>query len=586
MFKVPNKNSYDELIKTDYVVVNDDLLLEDVYKSSEAESSFIITLDKEKKVISGYINLEKVNEAVERFGCNLSEIALKEVIDKDFVVIDKNFPFDPFENHFEFIASIYMVINFENKIIGYVRNDELFSHNYTRVEESLSTLKYITQEINEGLCAIDKDGVVIMWNRFMVERYNIPASIMVGRKMSDFLVDTISERVLRTKMSMSDVYYTKKHEEDKDLYGVVHARPVYYKDEFVGVVCTEVDVTDASKLSKELEVTQEKIKYLENEVRSLSKSEFDQILGKSYPLEKAKNIAKQVAKTNSSIMINGESGTGKEVFARAIHKYSNKEGTFIPVNCSAIPQELFESEFFGYAPGAFTGATKGGKAGIFELANGGTVFLDEIGDLPYNMQAKLLRVLQEKELMRVGGKEIVKLNVRIIAASNKDLKSMVRENKFRDDLFYRLNVVEINLPALRERSEDVGILIYHFLEEQCKENNKPFLKISKDAFKILEKYEWKGNIRELKNTIENMVVLASKKTLEIDDIPEYILKIVNNSKDSFVYPMDLNQAIEILERNKIVEALEISKGNKSKAAKMLNIPRTTLYYKMEQYQIV
>lgn len=457
-------------------------------------------------------------------------------------------------------------------------------NNYSTLEEKFVTLKYVTEQINEGIAAIDKNGVVILWNKFMEERYDIRASDMVGENMNDFLEDTIMERVLTTRESMNDFYYSKKIDDNTDLYGFVQANPIYYNDEFVGVVCTEVDITDATKLSQELEVANDRLAYLEDEVKSLSKNEFDQILGKSYPFEKAKNIAKQVAKTNSSIMLNGESGTGKEVFARAIHKYSEREGTFIPVNCSAIPQELFESEFFGYAPGAFTGATKNGKSGIFELANNGTVFLDEIGDMPLNMQVKLLRVLQEREFMRVGGREMIKVDVRIISATNKDLKEMVREEKFREDLFYRLNVVEIKLPPLRERNEDVGILIYHFLEEQCKENGKPFLKISKEAFKVLEKYRWKGNIRELKNTIENMVVLSSKPTLEVDDIPEYIIEAVKKPSN-VVYPMDLNRAIEILEINKINEALEMSKGNKSKAAKILNIPRTTLYYKINQYNI-
>lgn len=454
------------------------------------------------------------------------------------------------------------------------------------IKEELSTLKCIIDQVNEGISAIDKDGVVILWNRFMQERYNITSDELIGRKMSDYLVDTISERVLATREAMSDVYYTKKNQVETDLYGVVHAFPIFHENEFVGVVCTEVDVTDASKLSKELELTQEKIKYLENEVKSLSIGEFDKILGKSYPLEKAKSMAKQVAKTNSSIMINGESGTGKEVFARAIHKYSEREGTFIPVNCSAIPQELFESEFFGYEPGAFTGATKNGKPGIFELANKGTLFLDEIGDMPYNMQAKLLRVLQEKEIMRVGGNEIIKIDVRVISASNKDLADMVRKETFREDLYYRLDVVEINLPSLRERSGDVVILIYNFLEEQCKLNNKPFLKITKQAMDILQSYEWKGNIRELKNTMENMVVLSNRDTLDVEDIPVYIRKRVEgNGSKEMIYPMDLNMAVEILEKNKIEEALAKTSGNKSKAAKLLNIPRTTLYYKIDQYNI-
>lgn len=454
------------------------------------------------------------------------------------------------------------------------------------LKEKYLTLKYITEQINEGISVIDKDGVVLLWNKFMENRYNIPANVIVGKKMSEYLEDTISERVLNTKIPMNDVYHNKKYDDEgKDLFGFVYASPVFYKGEFVGVVCTEVDVVDATKLSEELIKTQEKIKYLENEMRSMSKNDFDQILGKSRAIEKAKGIAKQVAKTNSSIMLNGEGGTGKELFARAIHKYSEREGTFIPVNCGAIPEELFEGEFFGYAPGEYKGGIKSGKIGILEMANGGTIFLDEIEDLPLNMQAKLLRVLHEKEFVRVGGKDVIKLNIRVISGSNKNLNGLVESGNFREDLFYRLNVVEIILPPLRERKEDVGILIYHFLEELCRENNKPFLKISRDAFKVLERHEWKGNIRELKNTIENMVVLSSKKTLDIDDIPEYILDSVKKHKNLTVYPMDLNEAIKILEKKKIKEALSLSKGNKSKAAKILNIPRTTLYYKLEQYDI-
>ena len=197
--------------------------------------------------------------------------------------------------------------------------------------------------------------------------------------------------------------------------------------------------------------------------------------------------------------------------------------------------------------------------------------------MPYNMQAKLLRVLQEREIMRVGGNEIIKIDVRVISASNKDLAAMVKEETFREDLYYRLNVVEINLPSLRERGGDVAILIYEFLEEQCKINNKPFLKISKEALDMLQRYEWKGNIREL---------LSNRDTLEVEDIPVYIRHKVESKEDKeTMYPMDLNMAVQILEKNKIQEALEKTSGNRSKAAKILNIPRTTLYYKMDQYGI-
>lgn len=585
MFMVPIKETFKEVIQTNFVLVRDDLTIEDIFQDMVVEGKVVIAVDSNTNMVSGYLDISNLSEIIKKYDCAYKSVEIKDIMKKDFILVDHNYDLELFKSLMGSGLYIYIVMNRDKKVAGYITEDNIKRGDYQNLEEKVSTLSNILGQINEGISAIDKNGVVIFWNKFMEDRYNIPASKFVGRKMSDYLEDTISERVLRTREVMKDIYYLKKNEiNDRDLYGFVQANPVFYNDEFMGVVCTEVDMTDATKLSHDLEITQDKIKYLENEVRSLSKSEFDQILGKSYPLENAKKVAKQVAKTNSSIMLNGESGTGKEVFARAIHKYSERTGTFIPVNCSAIPQELFESEFFGYSPGAFTGATKTGKSGIFELANGGTVFLDEIGDLPLNMQAKLLRVLQEKEVMRVGGRDIIKLNVRIICASNKDLKQMVKDDKFREDLFYRLNVVEIKLPPLRERSADVGILIYHFLEDQCRENNKPFMKISKEAFKILEKYRWKGNIRELKNTIENMVVLAQGYELGIDDIPEYIIEAVKKP-ESTIYPMDLNKAIEILEINKIKEALDEAKGNKTKAAKILNIPRSTLYYKIEQYKI-
>ena len=413
-------------------------------------------------------------------------------------------------------------------------------------------------------------------------RKDIKSEDIVGRPMNEFLENTISEKVLNSKVGMSDLYFTDKKE---NMYALVHANPIFYKEEFIGVVCTEVDVTEAKILALELEKVNDTLKYLKNEVKNLSKGSFDKILGKSYKLEKSKAIAKQVARTNSSIFIWGESGTGKEVFARAIHDYSERKGQFIPVNCSAIPNELFESEFFGYESGAFTGASKKGRIGIFELAKDGTVFLDEIADLPLSMQAKLLRVLQEKEIRRVGGDTTIKINPRIISATNKDLSKMVKAEKFREDLYYRLNVVEIKIPPLRERKEDIGLLVHSFLEEICKQNNKPVLTISKDVIDIFQNYRWKGNIRELKNTIENIVVLSQNSKIDVDDVPSYMMDSTNNSTEEEEYPLDLTKATQKIEIKNITKALKMSNGNKAKAAKILNIPRTTLYYKIDQYKI-
>lgn len=584
MFGVPIKESIESVIQDDIVLVEKSATVGDIFEDIIIENKLIVVKDNINGEILGYLSIYDIPHIMKEFGSKYEGILVENIINTDFKLIDEEYDFLSCDKLLKDGSYLNIIVNKNGIPTGYISSRYIKYTNYEEIEEKFTTLKYITGQINEGISAIDKDGLVIFWNRFMEERYDIPAAEIVGKRMSEYLEDTISGRVLVTKKSMNDLYYSRNIEDGTDLYGFVQASPVFYNEEFVGVVCTEVDITDATKLSKELEVTQERLDYLEGEVKSLSRNEFDEILGNSYALEKSKQIAKQVAKSNSSIMLNGESGTGKEVFARAIHKYSEREGTFIPVNCSAIPQELFESEFFGYAPGAFTGATRAGKSGIFELANNGTIFLDEIGDMPLNMQVKLLRVLQEKEFMKVGGSDIIKVNVRVIAATNKDIKQMVRDGKFREDLYYRLNVVEIKLPPLRERTGDVGILVYHFLEEQCKENNKPFLKISREALKILEKYYWKGNIRELKNTIENMVVLSSGDTLEVEDIPDYIIESINKPKN-IEYPMDLNQAIEILEKNKIKEALKMAKGNKSKASKILNIPRTTLYYKINQYNI-
>ncbi len=416
----------------------------------------------------------------------------------------------------------------------------------------------------------------------MEERYNIKAEHILGESMEDYLKDTISYKALNTKNRESGVYKIKN--KGKEIYGLVDANPIFINSEFVGVVCTEVDVTEAKKLSQKLKNTESRLKYLQDEVRNLSSGSFKNILGKSYKLEKAKEKVKRVSKTTSSIFIFGESGTGKEGFARAIHDDSERQGQFIPVNCSAIPSELFESEFFGYESGSFTGANKKGKMGIFELAKNGTVFLDEIADLPLSMQAKLLRVLEEKEIRRIGGENIIKVDARIISATNKNLLELIKQGKFREDLYYRLNVVQIDLPPLRERKEDIAVLVYKFIEEICKQNNKEILDISKDAMNILQKYSWKGNIRELKNTMENLAILSRGDTIEIDDIPEYILDEVkdNNIEE---YPLDLTKAISKLEVNTITKALEMANGNKAKAAKILNIPRTTLYYKIDQYKI-
>ena len=582
MFSIPEMKKVEDVMDLNFNTVSENESVKiAVSEIIKANKKTLIALDEDDDM-SGIISITDIHNLRLR-NPEIEDVKIKDIMKKNVVTVKKGMPIDECRDlMIKENIGILPVVDDIGKVIGILRQEHIRDYLYMQLEEYGITLKYIIGQIKEGICAVNTEGVVILWNSFMEERYDIKSEDIVGKPISDFLEDTICERVLRRKIGISDVYSTYKKQ---DMYGLVHANPIFFGGEFVGVVCTELDVTEARNLSFELEKTNEKLKYLQDEFKSLSNGTFEKILGKSDKIEKAKAIAKQVAKTSSSIFIWGESGTGKEVFSRAIHEQSGRKGAFVPVNCSAIPAELFESEFFGYESGAFTGANKKGKSGIFELAKDGTVFLDEIADLPLNMQAKLLRVLQEKEVRRVGGEKTIKINPRIISATNKDLEKMVKEEKFREDLYYRLNVVEIRIPALRERKEDIGILLHYFLDEMCRENGKPPLTLSKEAYKILENYRWKGNIRELKNTVENMVVLSDSSIIEKDDIPSYIIESSKENKNDEEYPLDLTSAIEKLEIKNITKALEMSKGNKAKAAKILNIPRTTLYYKLDLYGI-
>jgi transcriptional regulator with PAS, ATPase and Fis domain len=580
MFSIPEVKKVEEVMDLKIASVNTNLSIQEVINEMIRTNRKTLVVIDGQKDLKGIISMTDIHHLDNRKESKSKTV--DQVMKKNVITVEKGINLDECRDLMIKNKIGILPVMEDKKIIGVLTQEHIRDYLYMNLEDYGITLKYIIGEIKEGICAINKEGVVILWNKFMEERYNIKSEEIVGSKMSDFLEGTVSEKVLNTKKSMSDVYYTYKK---KGMHGLVHAKPIFFKDEFIGVVCTEVDVTEAKNLSIELEQTHDKLKYLQDEVKNLSKGSFNDILGKSYKLEKAKSIAKQVAKTNSSIFICGESGTGKEVFSRAIHDYSNRKGQFIPVNCSAIPNELFESEFFGYESGAFTGASKKGKSGIFELARDGTVFLDEIADLPLNMQAKLLRVLQEKEIRRIGGDTTIKINVRVISATNKDLEAMVKEETFREDLYYRLNVVEINIPPLRERKEDIGLLVHSFLEEICLQNNKPILNITKEAFEVLEGCRWKGNIRELRNTIENIVVLSNSNTIDVDDLPSYLIEQTKQIAIEEDYPLDLTTATQQLEMKNINKALKMANGNKAKAAKILNIPRTTLYYKIEQYNI-
>lgn len=320
-----------------------------------------------------------------------------------------------------------------------------------------------------------------------------------------------------------------------------------------------------------------RINQLEKQVEQ--KYSFENILGKSKPILAAIDLAKKVAATDTTVLLLGETGTGKEVFAQSIHQASlRKNKPFVAINCSAFSKELLESEMFGHIAGAFTGAAKD-KKGLFEEANTGTIFLDEVGEMSLDLQAKLLRVLESGELIKVGESKPKKINIRIIAATNRDLKSEIEKGTFRNDLFYRLSVFQIILPSLRERIADIEILAKHFTSFFAAKTNKQVYSISAEFLETLRNQEWNGNIRELKNVIERSVILTDGNELTIDTLPLDFKK--NNDSTKQLSAFDLSS----IEKLHIQKVLNYTNGNKTEAARLLNIGLTTLYRKIEEYKI-
>ncbi len=322
-------------------------------------------------------------------------------------------------------------------------------------------------------------------------------------------------------------------------------------------------------------------------LREISESPYNfcGIIGKSPGMQKVFNTIETIALSDSSVLITGESGTGKELVARAIHsKSARKNKPFVPINCSSITETLFESELFGHIKGAFTNAYES-KKGLLEFANGGTVFLDEAGDIPLSIQVKLLRAIQEREIRRVGSNEIIKIDVRFVSATNKDLLALIREGKFREDLYYRLNVIEINIPPLRERREDIIILASHFLRKFAGRLNKDVQGFLPETITVLENYRWPGNIRELENAIERSVVMCRQKMISLSDLPANITKMVNeNSNKTFTtYYEAKRRVIETFEINYFKDLLNQTGGNISKAANIAGIDRSNLAKILKKY---
>jgi len=332
--------------------------------------------------------------------------------------------------------------------------------------------------------------------------------------------------------------------------------------------------------SKKIETLVEQNKLLETELFE----GFEEIIGKSSSMQKIFLLIDQISQTESTVLINGESGTGKELVARAIHSKSNRsENPFIKINCGALNDNLLESELFGHEKGAFTGAIKQ-KKGRFELADKGTLFLDEIGDVSGAMQVKLLRVIQEGEFERVGGEQTIKTSVRIIAATNKNLGKLITEGKFREDLYYRLSVILLSIPSLRERKDDIPLLVEHFLKKSAVKNGVEQKVVDQESINLLKEYSWPGNIRELENLVERLTVISEGKVIDSELIARHLFSGIGMANSFENLPLE--EALCNFEKSLIVQAMKKSDGVKNRAAKMLGIGTSVLYYKLEKFGLM
>ena len=439
----------------------------------------------------------------------------------------------------------------------------------------------------EHLILIDKEGIVRFLSQGAEELYIESNKECIGRHISEVNSDSKMLRVLKTGKAefVSNIVLNKKK-------CSILRFPLKKKGKVVGVAGKLVTITPGriKVLYKRIDNLKKDLNYYKKTVNQLysSRYTFDNIIGNSPLIKKVKILAQQTAKTDSSVLITGESGTGKELLAHAIHQYSQrKNNSFIEINCSSIPEELMESELFGYASGAFTGARKQGKIGKFELADKGTIFLDEIGDMPLLMQVKLMRILQEKIVAPIGGKPKT-VNFRLISATNRNLENMVKKKKFRLDLFYRLNVVPIKMPALREIKEDIPLIFSHFLNKFSRKKQIPDIGITPEVLKAIQLYAWPGNIRELKNVVERATIICQGNQIKLNDLP------ANFIENQFTMPsintasigMSLKELLEETERQAIINALKKTGNNKAKAAELLKIHRTGLYQKSKKYNII
>jgi len=536
----------------------------------------IILMNKSAEKLVGVSVEEAIGKLIEDINANLTtyvhtgvaEPIQRIVIGQTILAINKN-PIVSKEKIIGAVAIFQDISELEN-----------ISHELKVVQEINNELNAILDFSADGFVISNGDGIIIRDNKSCYEMLGIKEKSLVGLPVDSLIklgynTESVTQKVLENKVPISIVQHLKTGRD------IVHTgTPIFdEKGRISRVVANMRDLTELNFLQEKLREAQNLSGIYLNELEKFRKEKLSSdIIIKSEIMEEKVETAIKVAQVNSTVLLLGESGVGKEQIAKIVHEASERaRNPFIKLNCASIAASLIESELFGYEGGTFTGASKEGRPGLFEISDGGTLFLDEIGELPFDMQSKLLRVLQEKEIYRVGGRKSIKLDVRIIAATNRDLEQMVKEGKFRSDLFYRLDVISIWIPPLRERKADIPPLIQHFLKKYNQRYNQN-KKVSPQLVERLFHCEWQGNIRELENTIERMVVLSHLDLIDVDFLTK------GDQNRSFKEPttMNLKDVLNETEKNLILQVYGECKSTR-KAAKLLGVDQSTIVKKMKKY---
>ncbi|KLU65632.1 transcriptional regulatory protein ZraR [Desulfosporosinus acididurans] len=503
----------------------------------------------------------------------------------------KALPF--FDEHLEDLRPV-VTLGPSGSVIGVISAAQLIHNLLKHCEITNSFFETLLDTVNEAVTVVTKEGTVSHWNSVAQDTYSIPQENILGKHITDFFeLETLATlKILDEGRPVRQSYHSPR----PGTHVLINASPVIYNGTILGAISCEQDVTQIVRLNEKLSNTSSELRDLQKKIPS-PEDPFSRIIGKGRSIHHTISVARKISSSEATVLITGESGVGKELFAQAIHMSSPRsKKPLITLNCGAIPAALFESELFGYHGGAFTGAERKGKPGKLELAHGGTLFLDEVGELPLGLQVKLLRVLQDRCFYRLGGTEPITVNTRIIAATNRNLEKMMQMGEFREDLYYRLNVITLEVPPLRERTEDIPELAQTFLHESALKYNRPMPSLDPAVIVAFLNYHWPGNVRELHNVAERLAVLADEGIIETKYLPLALKRsqleplhlsgsIGSGSIRSPISFSNYKQDNGAKEIETICSMLERTRGNKTAAAKLLGISRGTLYYKLKQYNL-